>query len=235
MYRVLVVEDDPQVARINTGYLKEAGFEVAGVAENAQQAVDMLGAGGINLVMLDLYLPGGSGLDVLRQLRAGSQPIDVIVVSAAKNSAQIREAFRSGCLDYIIKPFTAERLNRALSKYRQKMELLSKDVLAQEEIDLLATQSVPEEEQELPKGIDPHTLVMVCEHVMETAEQFGVQELADAVHISRVSAKKYLDYLYECKAVHQTYVYGKKGRPANLYHVSPSDRSKLEHLAGTMY
>lgn len=229
-YRVLVVEDDPQVARINTSYLRDAGFEVAGVAGTAQQAVDMLKAGDINLVMLDIYLPGGSGLDVLRQLRAGSQPIDVIVVSAAKNSAQIREAFRSGCLDYIIKPFTVERLNRALTKYRQKMELLSKDVLAQEEIDLLATQSMPEEEPELPKGIDQHTLVRVCEYLMDTRECFVVQDLADAIHISRVSAKKYLDYLYGRKAVHQTYVYGRKGRPANLYQVSSSDRVRLEHL-----
>lgn len=230
MDRVLIVEDDPQVAQINRGYLEVLGFTVVGTASNAQQALDLLEQQPVDLVMLDIYLPGGNGLDVLRQLRAGSKPIDVIVVSAAKDSMKIREAFRSGCLDYIIKPFTAERLGRALMKYRQKAELLSKEFLGQEEIDLLATQGVHSDELPLPKGIDRHTLDLVCRFLLTTQAAFGVQDLADGIQISRVSAKKYLDYLYSAKAIHQTYIYGKKGRPANLYQVTSSDQPKLRRF-----
>ena len=155
MYRALIVEDDPQVARINTGYLERAGFEVVGVAANGVEALNYLQSTPVHLVLLDIYLPGSSGLDVFRELRIDGQAVEVIVVSAAKDSVQIREAFRMGCLDYIIKPFSYERLNTALQKYRQKMDLFSKETLGQEEIDLLAAQqySTPGI-AELPKEVD---------------------------------------------------------------------------------
>lgn len=222
MYRALIVEDDPQVARIHTGYLERDGFQVVGVASNAAEALTCLKANPVHLILLDIYLPGSSGLDVFRELRIDGQAVEVIVVSAAKDSTQIREAFRMGCLDYIIKPFTYERLHTALLKYRQKMELLSKDVLGQEEIDLLASQQHSTHDfSELPKGIDRSTLYRVCEGVLAQGNTFGVQDIAEQTGISRVSVKKYLDYLCETKLLQQTFVYGNKGRPANLYRVTP--------------
>lgn len=235
MYRALIVEDDPQVARINTGYLERAGFEVVGVAANAAEALDYLQSTPVHLILLDIYLPGSSGLDVFRELRIGGQAVEVIVVSAAKDSVQIREAFRMGCLDYIIKPFSYERLNTALQKYRQKMDLFSKETLGQEEIDLLAARqySVPGI-AELPKGVDRSTLYRICEGILAQAGMFGVQDIAAYTGISRVSVKKYLDYLYEAKLLQQTFVYGNKGRPANLYRVAPDReldiRQKMEQL-----
>ncbi len=235
MYRALIVEDDPQVARINTGYLERAGFEVVGVAANGVEALHYLQSTPVHLVLLDIYLPGSSGLDVFRELRIDGQAVEVIVVSAAKDSVQIREAFRMGCLDYIIKPFSYERLNTALQKYRQKMDLFSKETLGQEEIDLLAAQqySTPGI-AELPKGVDRSTLYRICEGILAQAGTFGVQDIAVYTGISRVSVKKYLDYLYEAKLVQQTFVYGNKGRPANLYRVAPDReldiRQKMEQL-----
>lgn len=235
MYRALIVEDDPQVARINSGYLGRAGFEVVGVAANAAEALDYLQSTPVHLILLDIYLPGSSGLDVFRELRIGGQAVEVIVVSAAKDSVQIREAFRMGCLDYIIKPFSYERLSTALQKYRQKMDLFSKETLGQDEIDLLAAQqySAPGI-AELPKGVDRSTLYRICEGILAQAGTFGVQDIAAYTGISRVSVKKYLDYLYEAKLLQQTFVYGNKGRPANLYRVAPDHeldiRQKMEQL-----
>lgn len=228
MYRVLIVEDDPQVARINTGYLARAGFEVVGVAANAAEALHYLKSAPVHLVLLDIYLPGSNGLDVFRELRIDGKAVEVIVVSAAKDSVQIREAFRMGCLDYIIKPFTYERLNAALLKYRKKMDLFSKETLGQEEIDQLAAQQHNTVGFDaLPKGIDRSTLYRICEGVLAQSGTFGVQDIAEHTGISRVSVKKYLDYLYETKLLQQTFIYGNKGRPANLYRVLADRESEI--------
>lgn len=227
MYQSLIVEDDPQVAYIHSGYLERSGFSVAGVAADGRQAIELLRRQPVQLVLLDIYLPGASGLQLLRELRAAGQEVEVIIVSAAKDSAQIREAFRLGCLDYIIKPFTYERLRDSLNKYQQKTHLLRKDFLDQREIDLLAAAQPPEAEKDgLPKGIDRITLGLISRCILELTGPFGVQEAADKAQISRVSAKKYLDFLCEQKLLRQTYVYGNKGRPASLYQ-RPADDTGL--------
>lgn len=235
MYQALIVEDDPQVAQINSGFLELSGFSVAGVAADAGQALELLRKTPVHLVLLDIYLPGGSGLQILRELRSGQQPVEVIVVSAAKDSAQIREAFRMGCLDYIIKPFTYERLRDALNKFQQRLRLLDKEFLDQSEVDLLAARqsSAREEDAALPKGIDKLTLRLVCRRLLERTAPSGVQDVAADLRISRVSAKKYLDFLCEQKALRQTYVYGSKGRPASLYQAAgATGRQGLEKWAG---
>lgn len=218
MYRVLIVEDDPQIAKINANDLRASGFEVAGIAPNAAKAMELLESSPIQLLLLDLYLPGGSGLELLRTVRGGSRQLDVIVVSAAKDSAQIREAFRMGCIDYIIKPFTNERLALALSRYEQKMKLLRKDFLSQNEVDLLSSHRIKEESDPYrQKGIDQKTLQMILSLVSGKTHSFSVAEITQETQMSRVSVKKYLDYLCDEKVLLQTYVYGNKGRPSNLY------------------
>lgn len=228
MNRVLIVEDDPQVAQINSAFLEQSGFEVAGVAADAGQALKKLQEEPIQLILLDIYLPGSSGLQVLREIRRENQQTEVIVVSAAKDSVQIREAFRMGCLDYIIKPFTLERLQGALNKFQRRTALLDKEFLEQSEVDLLAAQALPTELGSLPKGIDKLTLGLVCQCLLAQDGPFGVQNVVEGTQISRVSAKKYLDFLCEQKVLQQTYVYGNKGRPANLYQVAADGRGKLQ-------
>lgn len=228
MNRVLIVEDDPQVARINSAFLEQSGFEVAGMAADAGQALKKLREEPVQLILLDIYLPGSSGLEVLREIRRENQQTEVIVVSAAKDSVQIREAFRMGCLDYIIKPFTLERLQGALNKFQRRTTLLDKEFLEQSEVDLLAAQVFPTELGGLPKGIDKLTLGLVCQCLLAQDRPFGVQNVVEGTQISRVSAKKYLDFLCEQKVLQQTYVYGNKGRPANLYQVTADGRGKLQ-------
>ena len=189
MYRVLIVEDDPQVAQINSDFLEQSGFEIAGVAANEQQAQALLRETQIQMILLDIYLPGSSGLHILKQIRAENRQVEVIIISAAKDSLQIREAFRLGCLDYIIKPFSYERLNDALKKYLQKMQLLQKNFLEQKEVDLLASHQPAEEEETSPKGIDKSTLSLVCSCILAVEGWFGVQEISEEAHISRYPQK----------------------------------------------
>ena len=86
MYQSLIVEDDPQVAYIHSGYLERSGFSVAGVAADGRQAIELLHRQPVQLVLLDIYLPGASGLQLLRELRAAGQEVEVIIVSAPRTA-----------------------------------------------------------------------------------------------------------------------------------------------------
>ena len=229
MYRCLIVEDDPQVAKLNATYLAQEGFLVSAVAADASQALAAMEEQTFDLVLLDVFLPGMNGLELLRRLRATQQTSEVIIISAARDSAQICEALRLGCVDYIIKPFSPDRLHLALEKYRQRSLLMSKSFLEQGEVDrLAATKDDSETEQiaEYPKGIEQKTLECICENLPKDSTAFNVQEIAERTNLSRVSIKKYLDYLCERRVLRQTYVYGNKGRPATLYQaVSAGDHT----------
>ena len=89
MYRCLIVEDDPQVAKLNAAFLEQEGFFVAAMAADAAQALTAVREQSFDLVLLDIFLPGANGLEVLRQLRAARQTAEVIIISAARDSAQI--------------------------------------------------------------------------------------------------------------------------------------------------
>ena len=70
MYRCLIVEDDPQVAKLNATYLAQEGFLVSAVAADASQALAAMEEQTFDLVLLDVFLPGMNGLELLRRLRA---------------------------------------------------------------------------------------------------------------------------------------------------------------------
>ena len=96
MYRCLIVEDDPQVAKLNATYLAQEGFLVSAVAADASQALAAMEEQTFDLVLLDVFRPGMNGLELLRRLRATQQTSEVIIISAARDSAQICEALRLG-------------------------------------------------------------------------------------------------------------------------------------------
>jgi len=115
MARVLVVEDDPAVARVLELALRQAGHEVrlARTLAEGERALEEP----FDAVVLDLNLPGGNGLDLLRRLsgREGAPP--VLVLSALKQERTVLEALRLGARDYLTKPFSPKELVLRLEKY----------------------------------------------------------------------------------------------------------------------
>lgn len=219
---ILIIEDDPQVAKMTGDFLVQNGYSSVGVAGSAEEAKHYLSHHTVSLVLLDIYLPGASGLDVLRTIRQEQKQIEAIIISAAKDSTQIREAFRLGCVDYLLKPFTYERLSEALEKYHQRCVLLGKARLSQDDVDLLSGEvngKVPTVSA-LPKGIDRNTLHRICRAIAKVNTAFRVQDVAEPLDLSRVTVKKYLDFLTEEKVLRKSYIYGNIGRPVHEYRVS---------------
>lgn len=220
MLRVLIVEDDFRVARVNRGFVEQVeGFAVAGTAATAAEAEQAIRALSPDLVILDLYLPDGNGLELLRRLRSVDDPTDVIVVTAAKEAASVQQALRAGAVDYILKPYRFERFAEALRRYNvYRGQIAGAAQVEQEQVDrMLARRPPPPSNASVPKGIDPLTLERVLKAVQEAAGPVAAEELGQQAGLSRTTARRYLEYLADGGWVRVQAAYGHVGRPERLY------------------
>ncbi len=124
--RILVVEDDDSLRRVTEVQLEQAGYAVATAAE-AGQALALLEKSPADLVITDLKMPGLSGIELLRRIKADYPEIIVIVVTAFGTVESAVEAMKAGAYDYITKPVNAEALRlvvaRALEHHRLRQEV----------------------------------------------------------------------------------------------------------------
>jgi two-component system, OmpR family, KDP operon response regulator KdpE len=107
--RILVVDDDPQIRRVLKVTLSGQGFEVDD-ARNGEAALERLRESRFDLVLLDINMPGMSGLEVCREVRAGSE-IAIIMLTVRDNEADTVEALDAGADDYVTKPFKPSELS----------------------------------------------------------------------------------------------------------------------------
>jgi response regulator of citrate/malate metabolism len=217
--RTLVVDDDPMTASIHRSYVERVpGFEVVGEAHSGAEALELVQRLKPELVLLDIYLPDMTGLDVLRRLRAsGISRIDVIAVTAAKDVNTLREAIHGGVVHYLVKPFFFDALRERLEAYAAlhgRLERLREP--EQEDIDHVFSLLRSHGRKSLPKGISAPTLALVVEALRAGGEVTAV-EVAERAGVSRGTARRYLEYLAATGASELTLRYGATGRPEHLY------------------
>ena len=221
--RVLVVDDDFMVAKLHSHYVAGTeGFEVAGVALNGREALRAAERLRPDLVLLDVYLPDMDGIHVLRELRAargdGGQPVDALFITAARDVHVIRAAQQAGALHYLLKPFHRSALQeqlRHVASLRSRFDAL--DEASQEDVDrIFGTR--PPGSRELPKGLAGYTADLVERTLRLHAEGLSASECAEAGRLSRVSARRYLEYFAETGRARVSLRYGGTGRPERRYH-----------------
>jgi two-component system, CitB family, response regulator MalR len=217
MNNVMIVEDDPMVAEINKQYLsKIAGFRLAATANSVDHAIRLLEKEDIQLILLDIFMPSKQGLELLAFLRKNDLEIDVIIISAASDLERIKKALRYGVVDYLIKPFEFERFHAALTSYLKHSRFIDKqkEVNQQELDNFILHREEALIAEELPKGLTKDTLKQVWEAVQELKQgPFSTDEIANVVGISRVSARKYLNFLKDLGILDVKVIYGTVGRP----------------------
>jgi len=223
LIRTLIVEDDPRIAELHQRFVqKMTGFEVVGIANTISDAVEMIEILQPDLVLLDLFFPEGNGLELLRRVRAGEQPCDVILITAAREIASLQEAVRGGVFDYIIKPVHFPRFQEALQNFETYFQHLQEGgTLEQKDVDrLLRAQqaSEPTASGSIPKGIDPLTLAKVRK-VFESpgTTNHNAEEVGLLVGISRSTARRYLEFLVSEGFLQADLIYGVVGRPERRY------------------
>src|SRR5690606_17012307 len=133
----MIIEDDPMVALLTRQYVERMeGFTVIGHAADTVAAHALLTAAGVDLLLLDIHMPGLNGLDFLRQLREEKKDLDGILITAASKISQIQQALRLGAVDYLIKPFESSRFQEALLQYQNHYEGLGdRNKVDQQELD----------------------------------------------------------------------------------------------------
>ena len=222
---VLVVDDDYHVARVHAGFVgRIPGFRVVGEAHSAAEALAETARLHPELVLMDIYLPDGDGLEVTRSLLARADAPAVIVVSAARDAASLRTAVQLGAVHYLVKPFgfgdLAERLNAFREAHAQWGRM--PDEATQADVNrifglLRGGASTP-----APVSVDSSrlapTLRLVYEVVAATGPVSAV-EVATAVGISRATAQRCLAQLEQSGLVRLDLRYGATGRPEHRYSV----------------
>ncbi|CUH97313.1 Transcriptional regulatory protein MalR [Propionispora sp. 2/2-37] len=220
MIKVLIVEDDPMVAELNRRYLEKLeGFAPAAIVHTADEALQYLKNQVVDLVLLDIFMPGMNGLELLSAIRRQQYGVDIILVTAAKDTRSVQTALRQGAVDYLIKPFEFKRFQTALHAFRQRMNLIrNQEQFCQTQLDeQVFSQHTRLNKTELPKGLDQNTLKHVWSCIAAAKDSFTAKEMAQQVGISQVSIRKYLKYL-ESQELLQVHInYQAVGRPITIY------------------
>ena len=222
-YSVLIVEDDPMVSMINEQYvLKCSDFIIAGTYRNGQEAIKSLKAQKADLILLDVFMPVMNGVETLKKIRELQISSDVIMITAANDTTTIEETMHLGVLDYLIKPFAYERFNVSLQKFKNKMHVMEGNQnLDQKSLDSLisnkTTFSISEDADILPKGIQKTTLSHIHNYFNQNLNWQSVDMIADALGISVVTTRNYLNYLVKKGFILEDINYNTGGRPSMLY------------------
>lgn len=218
MIRTLVVEDERVAAEAHAQYVRDVpGFEVVAVAMSAQDAARALREHPVDLVLLDMHLPDGHGLDLLRRLRAAGSRVDVVAVTSARDVEVVRDAVAQGVVGYLIKPFAFGALRERLHAYRAFHERLQEgDDLDQRDVDRMLEGLRPAARSALPKGLGSETLAQV-QDVLAQHGAASASEVGERLGSSRVTARRYLEHLAETGEVERVTRLGRAGRPEVEY------------------
>lgn len=234
--RTLVVDDDPVAAQLHAAYVEALdGFSLVASVHSGEAAIEVLSQVRIDLVLLDIHLPGFSGIEVLHRLRDPVMPpIDVIVISSSRDRVTVRQAMSAQLAGYLIKPFSKAMFHSRLEAYRDHLNTAvatNEDSFGQNDIDQFlarspAGQGSPPAERDgttqhrsLPQGLSMLTLKRVCD-ALAAGGAMTVREVASTTGVSRATARRYLEFLHENGTVDIAHRYGRPGRPELVYRVA---------------
>lgn len=229
---VLLIEDDPMVREVNRQFIERIeGFTLVGYAGNGIEGLEKVKVLKPDLVFMDIFMPEQDGMVTLGKIREEHLIVDVIAVTAANDMPTIQRILHLGVYDYIMKPFTFERIEQTLKNYQAyKAKMKDMQDLTQHDFDHLMQQRLPElnntpipsqkiEIEELPKGFNRATLDKVLSYIEESNEAVSAEEVATYIGTARVTARRYLDFLEKQSKLKVDIQYGSVGRPIHRYYI----------------
>ncbi|KJL18447.1 Transcriptional regulatory protein DcuR [Microbacterium oxydans] len=219
MIRTLIVDDDALTLELHRDYLARLdGFEVAGECTGARAAMTAVldRPGAFDLVLLDITMPDGSGIDVLRALRGRSAALDVIAITSVRDAESVRQMAALGVFQYLVKPFPFAVFRERMEQYRAYREQArsTEGEATQAEIDALLGRSTGT--IALPKGLSTISLERIAAE-LRAGGPLSAREAAERLGMSRVAARRYLEHLVAEGVLTKSARYGTRGRPETEY------------------
>jgi len=226
---VMIIEDDARASYLlETTINQYPDFHVIAVAESCKDALLQYRVYQPALIFVDITLPDGSGLSVIRALRNEYKKCDFIMTTALRDTAIIEQAIQLGVRDYLVKPLRISRVGQALNDFVQyKEQITQNQKIDQSSIDkLFKRDSVTPP----PKGINQQTLEKIKHYLFtdnadERPDHFSAQELGMQLQISRVTVRRYLEFLETQGLIRLELNYNTGGRPKRVYHILKENRS----------
>lgn len=226
MYQTVIVEDDPTISLLHRNFLaRDNRFTLVRAFLNGDSALQWLLQHPVDLVILDVYMPRMTGLELLRNLRTAKVGTDVIMVTAANDNKTVNALMKLGVTDYLVKPFAASRFQQALDTFCQHREAISAhENVSQEDLDALFSPSHPASapsSSAIPKGLQARTLERIRACLRQVSQPGATCEaIAERSGFSIVTVRRYLSYLVDQGEAVSLVNYDTGGRPCMLYHSS---------------
>ena len=206
MYRTVIIEDDPVITQLNRQYVeKDSRFTVVQTFSAAHPALFWLRNNLVDLIILDMYMPQMSGLELLRILRAEG-------------------------VNYLIKPFGYERFQLALKNFCDHWDTIHQDPnhphkFTQNQLDNVllhfTASSPPPAPGGMPKGLQSQTLTLLQDYLKENPQGHTCDDIASHVGLSVDTVRRYMNYLAEQHLVDSDMDYNTGGRPCIVYKLKP--------------
>lgn len=215
---VLIVEDDFRVADMHAAIVDALpGFTVAGTANTLAAARK---SDPVDLALVDVYLPDGSGIDLVRELHC-----DSIMLSAATEAETVRAAVAAGALGYLVKPFAPTELAARMAGYARYRKILAAGNLGPAEVDAALDALRPRiAAQQSPVMAPSPTKDLVLQALAGAGGPMSAAEVAAEIGVSRATAQRYLAALATNDEVKIGLRYGSTGRPEQEFVAKPRPR-----------
>ena len=218
---VMIVEDDLRASYVLESTINQhTDFYVVAACESLIEAELKAEAFDPELIMVDISLPDGNGIDLVKLLKSKGMKAAFIMTTAERETATIEKAIQLGVMDYLVKPIRMSRVLQALDDYLDfKKRLTKSDKIDQQDIDALFRKSAAlDGSRKTPKGIDENTLDKLTQYLDTMDESpFTAEDIGEAINLSRITARRYLEYLEAQGQVSMTLDYKTGGRPKQRY------------------
>lgn len=225
--KVLIAESDPLLQKLYSDVVANANaFTLLKCTASGKQLFEAMRCVDVDLVILDLYLKDFSTENGLDELRNEFPRTDYIVVSSGDDPEIVRKAICAGVFEFLVKPFSFERLRATLKNYQIYHHSLTGRTRPwqQEDIDALVSMKSRDPlftgERQIPKGLQLECLNDIETFLRENDETFSAQEVGERLGISRSTARRYLEFLTLSERVIVEYAYRRVGRPEKRYRMA---------------
>ncbi|GAB0106700.1 response regulator [Nocardia sp. JMUB6875] len=215
---VLVVDDDFRVANLHAGIVAALpGFSVAATVNSLAAARAAIAGAQVDLALVDVYLPDGSGIELVREVR-----FDAMMLTAATESETVRAALAAGALGYLVKPFDHAVLAARLAGYARYRRILAAPEVTAGDVDaaLAALRPAVVASGTAAAGAvaaASPTKDLVLQAVQAADAPMSAAQVSAAIGISRATAQRYLATLVGAGDLRMQLRYGSTGRPEQEY------------------
>lgn len=195
---ILTIDDDRDICATLAALFQYQGWQTI-AAHNVSSGLALFKAHHPNLVLIDYHMPGVNGVEGVRRLRRISTTVPIIVFTINEDQAVADTFLEAGASDFAIKPVRALDL---ISRIKLHLQLLHQTA---------------DDSQTLPKGMSSATLHLIQNCLSQAQAPMTAQEIAAQTGLSNQTAYRYLQYMLQTKLLEMDSIYGKLGRPRQVF------------------